>query len=77
MEENDKFREFISDDFRLWIDGVKFNQRGSLIFNSNRLHRMVTLNQESFLTGTTRTGKAFVVETPIFIPSKGKMNTLS
>lgn len=56
MEENDKFREFISDDFRLWIDGVKFDQRGSLIINSNRLHRMVTLNQESFLTGTTRIG---------------------
>ena len=24
----------------LWVDGVAFDQQGSIIFNSNRLHQM-------------------------------------
>ncbi|GGA34048.1 major royal jelly family protein [Paenibacillus physcomitrellae] len=34
------FREFVSDDWMLWVDGVAFDQQGSIIFNSNRLHEM-------------------------------------
>jgi sugar lactone lactonase YvrE len=47
IAENGSFQKFISDDFMLWVDGVAFDQRGSIIFNSNRLHQMFTRNQES------------------------------
>ncbi|MGF7031636.1 sugar lactone lactonase YvrE [Paenibacillus mucilaginosus] len=35
-----KFQPFVSDDRMLWVDGVAFDQKGSLIFNSNRLHEL-------------------------------------
>ncbi len=34
------FIEVVSDDRMLWVDGVAFDQRGSIIFNNNRLHEM-------------------------------------
>ncbi|MCI1774017.1 L-dopachrome tautomerase-related protein [Paenibacillus lautus] len=34
------FHKLLSDDRMLWVDGVAFDQRGSIIFNNNRLHRM-------------------------------------
>lgn len=34
------FNKLLSDDRMLWVDGVAFDQRGSIIFNNNRLHRM-------------------------------------
>lgn len=34
------FTELVSDDRMLWVDGVAFDQQGSIIFNNNRLHRM-------------------------------------
>lgn len=34
------FRSIVSDDRMLWVDGVAFDQQGSIIFNSNRLHQM-------------------------------------
>jgi sugar lactone lactonase YvrE len=38
--ERDRFRKFVADDRMLWVDGVAFDQKGSIIFNSNRLHEM-------------------------------------
>jgi sugar lactone lactonase YvrE len=37
---NDTFRDFVSDDRMLWVDGVAFDQKGSILFNNNRLHEM-------------------------------------
>jgi sugar lactone lactonase YvrE len=37
---NHRFHNFISDDRMLWVDGVAFDQKGSIIFNNNRLHEM-------------------------------------
>jgi sugar lactone lactonase YvrE len=34
------FNTFVSDDRMLWVDGVAFDQRGSILFNNNRLHQM-------------------------------------
>ncbi|MDQ0877054.1 sugar lactone lactonase YvrE [Paenibacillus sp. V4I3] len=34
------FHNFVSDDRMLWVDGVAFDQKGSIIFNNNRLHEM-------------------------------------
>jgi sugar lactone lactonase YvrE len=34
------FKKFVSDDRMLWVDGVAFDQKGSIIFNNNRLHQM-------------------------------------
>lgn len=34
------FQNFVSDDRMLWVDGVFIDQKGSIIFNSNRLHQM-------------------------------------
>ncbi|MZQ87127.1 hypothetical protein GQF01_33940 [Paenibacillus sp. 5J-6] len=34
------FHKFVSDDRMLWVDGVSFDQKGSIIFNNNRLHEM-------------------------------------
>lgn len=34
------FNKFVSDDRMLWVDGVSFDQKGSIIFNNNRLHEM-------------------------------------
>lgn len=34
------FYSLLSDDRMLWVDGVAFDQRGWIIFNSNRLHHM-------------------------------------
>lgn len=34
------FNKLLSDDRMLWVNGVAFDQRGSIIFNNNRLHRM-------------------------------------
>ncbi|BFT71868.1 L-dopachrome tautomerase-related protein [Paenibacillus sp. P36] len=34
------FHKFVSDDRMLWVDGVAFDQKGSIIFNNNRLHEM-------------------------------------
>jgi hypothetical protein len=42
---NRGFQNFLSDDFMLWVDGVAFDQRGSIIFNNNRLHQMFERNQ--------------------------------
>lgn len=38
--ESNTFLDFISDDRMLWVDGVAFNQKGSILFNHNRLHEM-------------------------------------
>ncbi|MCY9662178.1 L-dopachrome tautomerase-related protein [Paenibacillus chondroitinus] len=35
------FHKFVSDDRMLWVDGVAFDQKGSIIFNNNRLHEMI------------------------------------
>jgi sugar lactone lactonase YvrE len=32
------FREFISDERMIWVDGMTFDNKGFLIFNNNRLH---------------------------------------
>ncbi|WAH44578.1 major royal jelly family protein [Alicyclobacillus fastidiosus] len=37
---NHRFQKFVSDDRMLWVDGVAFDQKGSIIFNNNRLHQM-------------------------------------
>ncbi|MCL6458459.1 MAG: SMP-30/gluconolactonase/LRE family protein, partial [Gorillibacterium sp.] len=37
---NHTFHDFVSDDRMLWVDGVAFDQKGSIIFNNNRLHEM-------------------------------------
>lgn len=34
------FRNFISDERMVWVDGMTFDNRGNLIFNSNRLHEL-------------------------------------
>jgi hypothetical protein len=34
------FHSFVADDRMLWVDGVAFDQKGSIIFNNNRLHQM-------------------------------------
>ncbi|TNJ63484.1 hypothetical protein FE784_25240 [Paenibacillus hemerocallicola] len=34
------FRRFLSDDRMLSADGVAFDQKGSILFNNNRLHQM-------------------------------------
>lgn len=44
--ENHTFHNFVSDDRMLWVDGVAFDQKGSIIFNSNRLHQMFERNQD-------------------------------
>ncbi len=44
--ENNKFKRFVSDDRMLWVDGVAFDQKGSIIFNNNRLHQMFEKNQD-------------------------------
>jgi sugar lactone lactonase YvrE len=38
--ETNSFNNFVSDDRMLWVDGVAFDQRGSILFNNNRLHQM-------------------------------------
>lgn len=40
------FRPFVSDDRMLWVDGVAFDQKGSIIFNNNRLHQMFERGQD-------------------------------
>lgn len=35
-----QFHSIISEDRMLWVDGVAFDQKGSIIFNSNRLHQV-------------------------------------
>ncbi|WP_245252323.1 major royal jelly family protein [Paenibacillus sediminis] len=44
--ERNRFYKFISDDRMLWVDGVAFDQKGSIIFNNNRLHQMFERNQD-------------------------------
>jgi sugar lactone lactonase YvrE len=34
------FRDFISDPRMIWVDGMTFDNQGSLIFDSNRLHEL-------------------------------------
>jgi sugar lactone lactonase YvrE len=41
-----QFSRFVSDDRMLWVDGVAFDQKGSIIFNSNRLHQMFGNEEE-------------------------------
>jgi sugar lactone lactonase YvrE len=41
-----RFHKFVSDDRMLWVDGVAFDQKGSIIFNNNRLHQMFEKNQD-------------------------------
>jgi Gluconolactonase len=38
--ESSAFFDIISDDRMLWVDGVAFDQKGAIIFNSNRLHQV-------------------------------------
>ncbi|WP_235947990.1 major royal jelly family protein [Paenibacillus glycinis] len=38
---SDTFAELVSDDRMLWVDGVAFDQRGAMLFNSNRLHEIM------------------------------------
>ncbi|MFB5189283.1 L-dopachrome tautomerase-related protein [Alicyclobacillus fastidiosus] len=35
-----RFHKLLSDDRMLWVDGVAFDQKGSIVFNSNKLHQM-------------------------------------
>ena len=35
-----QFHDFVSDDRMLWVDGVAFDQKGSILFNSNRLNQI-------------------------------------
>lgn len=35
-----QFRKILSDDRMIWVDGVAFDQKGSIIFNSNRLNQV-------------------------------------
>jgi sugar lactone lactonase YvrE len=44
--ETNRFHKFVSDDRMLWVDGVAFDQQGSIIFNNNRLHQMFEKDQE-------------------------------
>jgi sugar lactone lactonase YvrE len=44
--ESNSFHNFVSDDRMLWVDGVAFDQRGSIIFNNNRLHQMFERKQD-------------------------------
>lgn len=37
---NNHFHKLISEDRMLWVDGVAFDQNGSIIFNSNRLNQV-------------------------------------
>ena len=34
------FREFITDERMIWVDGMTFDNKGYLIFNNNRLHEL-------------------------------------
>ncbi|MEJ2305259.1 MAG: L-dopachrome tautomerase-related protein [Anaerolineales bacterium] len=34
------FSEFVNDERMIWVDGMTFDNKGSLIFNSNRLHEL-------------------------------------
>jgi sugar lactone lactonase YvrE len=34
------FKEIISDERMIWVDGMTFDNKGYLIFNSNRLHEL-------------------------------------
>jgi len=34
------YSEFVSDERMIWVDGMTFDNKGSLIFNSNRLHEL-------------------------------------
>ncbi|QGQ98731.1 hypothetical protein EHS13_29550 [Paenibacillus psychroresistens] len=38
--ESNSFNHFVSDDRMLWVDGVAFDQRGSILFNNSRLHQI-------------------------------------
>lgn len=38
--ESEAFFDIISDDRMLWVDGVAFDQKGGILFNSNRLHQI-------------------------------------
>jgi sugar lactone lactonase YvrE len=44
--DTNSFNGFVSDDRMLWVDGVAFDQKGSIIFNNNRLHQMFEENQD-------------------------------
>lgn len=35
-----EFRSFITDDRMIWVDGLTFDNQGSIIFNNNRLHEL-------------------------------------
>ena len=37
---NCEFREIVSDDWMMWVDGVSFDQHGSIIFNHNKLNQV-------------------------------------
>lgn len=43
--ESNSFHKFVSDDRMLWVDGVAFDQKGSILFNNNRLHQMFDRDQ--------------------------------
>ena len=38
--ERNSFCNFVSDDRMLWVDGVAFDQGGSILFNNSRLHQI-------------------------------------
>jgi len=35
-----EFKEVVSDDWMMWVDGVSFDQHGSIIFNHNKLNQV-------------------------------------
>ena len=37
---NNQFTRLVSDDRMIWVDGVAFDQKGSIIFNNNRLNQI-------------------------------------
>ena len=38
--ENCQFHKCISEDRMMWVDSVAFDQKGSIIFNNNRLNQI-------------------------------------
>jgi sugar lactone lactonase YvrE len=43
--QTNSFNPFVSDDRMLWVDGVAFDQKGSIIFNNDRLHQIFHVPQ--------------------------------
>ncbi len=38
--DTEEFSELVSDERMIWVDGMTFDNKGHLLFNSNRLHEL-------------------------------------